>query len=199
MYRATERMFDWILKFYEVTLSWVLRHQPLTMVVTLATVGFTVYLYVIVPKGFFPQQDTGRLTGNIIADQDTSFQQMSHLLNRIAAGVSEDPDCIGVIAFTGGSGNSGGATNAGRMFVSLRPIGERTISADEVIGRIRRKLAGIPGVRLFLQAVQDLRIGGRSSSSQYQFTLQGDNLDELNAWGPKVLLAMARHSRHRRR
>jgi multidrug efflux pump len=190
MFRFSERIFDWILGLYETTLAWVLRHQAFTMLVTLSTLAFTVYLYVIVPKGFFPQQDTGRLTGNIMADQDTSFQAMSHLLNRFAAIVSEDPAVDGVIAFTGGSGNSSGSTNAGRMFVTLKPLAERQLSADEIIGRIRGKTARVAGASLFLQGVQDLRVGGRSSSAQYQYTLTGDSLSDLNEWGPKLLRMM---------
>ena len=187
LYRASEWLFDGILKFYEVTLAWVLRHQRITMVVTILTLVFTVYLYVVIPKGFFPQQDTGRITGSIQADQNTSYQAMEHLLTRFAATVSEDPAVEGLIAFTGGQG---GTSNAGRMFLSLKPLEERKLSADQVIARLRGKLSTIPGGTLFLQAVQDLRIGGRASSSQYQFTLQGDNLSDLVEWGPVLLREM---------
>ncbi len=184
LFRASERVFDWILAGYEATLGWVLRHQPLTMLVTLSTIGFTVYLYVIVPKGFFPQQDTGRLVGNLVADQDTSFQAMHVLLRRFAAMVSEDPGVNGVTAYTGGQA---GAANAARMFVSLKPLEERKIGADQLIARIRAKTSRIPGANLYLQSVQDLRVGGRSSSAQFQFTLRGDSLEDLNQWGPKLL------------
>ncbi|HVU88418.1 MAG TPA: multidrug efflux RND transporter permease subunit [Pirellulales bacterium] len=187
LYRASEWVFDRILNFYEKTLGWVFRHQRITMVVTILTLVFTVYLYVVIPKGFFPQQDTGRITGSIQADQNTSYQAMGHLLERFAQVVSEDPAVEGLIAFTGGQG---GTSNAGRMFLSLKPLEERKMSADQVIGRLRGKLSGIPGGTLFLQAVQDLRIGGRSSSSQYQFTLQGDNVSDLVEWGPVLLREM---------
>jgi multidrug efflux pump len=187
LYRASEWVFDLIIRFYEWTLAKVLRHQFITLLVTLSTIGLTIYLYVIVPKGFFPQQDTGRLSGQIMADQNTSFQAMGHLLTRFASTVSEDPAVKNVIAMTGGSGGWGGTANAGRMYVTLEPLEVRRLSADEVIARLRGKLSRIPGGTLFLQAVQDLRIGGRSSSSQYQFTLQGDNLQDLIDWGPKVL------------
>ncbi|HEX4145556.1 MAG TPA: multidrug efflux RND transporter permease subunit [Pirellulales bacterium] len=187
MFRASERFFDAVLWCYEKTLSWVLRFQALTMLVTLATLGLTIYLYVIVPKGFFPQQDTGRIAGSIQADQKTSFQAMDILLKRFAATCSADPAVAGVIAFTGGSG---GAANAGRVFLSLKPLEERKISADEVVGRLRPELAKIPGGSLFLQAIQDLRIGGRSTGAQYQFTLYGSDLNELNFWGPKLLAEM---------
>ena len=187
LYRASERVFDGILRLYAVSLTRVLRHPLITLLITLSTIGFTVYLYIIIPKGFFPQQDTGRLTGMLRADQDTSFRSMSRLLNQFAAVVSNDPVVAGVTAFTGGSGGSSRSTSTARMFVTLKPLAERKMSADEVIARIRSKASKIPGAALLLQAVQDLRAGGRSSSAQYQFTLQGDNLRDLNAWGPKVL------------
>ena len=180
-YQASERAFRWILDEYEATLSWVLRHQPLMLLVTIATIAFTVYLYVIVPKGFFPQQDTGRLTGAIQADQNTSFQAMSVRLKQFADTVSQDPAVDNVIAFTGG-----GTANTGRMFVALKPLKERKLSADQIIGRLRGKLSRIPGATLFLQAVQDVRVGGRQSNAQYQYTLQSDDLASLLEWTPKV-------------
>jgi multidrug efflux pump len=190
LYMATERIFEWILYWYEITLLRVLRHQFITLLVTLSTIGFTIYLYIIVPKGFFPQQDTGRLTGNLIGDQDISFQSMSKLLQRFVAVVSEDPAVSSVTAFMGGGGGGGGSSNSGRMFVSLKPRSERGVTADQVIARIRGKASQIPGANLLLQAVQDLRIGGRASSAQYQYTLRGDNLTELNDWSTKLLVEM---------
>jgi multidrug efflux pump len=184
LFRASERVFDWILAAYETTLRGVLKYQAVTLLITLSTIGLTVYLYVVVPKGFFPQQDIGRLTGAIVADQDTSFQSMNQLLNRFASAVGKDPAVSSLIAFTGGQR---GSANTATMYVSLYPVETRLISADEVIARLRGKLASIPGATLFLQPVQDLRIGGRSSSAQYQYTLEGDNLKELNEWGPKML------------
>src|SRR5256712_5167900 len=180
-YQASERAFRWILDEYEATLSWVLRHQPLMLLVTIATIAFTVYLYVIVPKGFFPQQDTGRLTGAIQADQNTSFQAMSVRLKQFADTVSQDPAVDNVIAFTGG-----GTANTGRMFVALKPLKERKLSADQIIGRLRGKLSRIPGATLFLQAVQDVRVGGPQSNAQYQYTLPSDHLASLLEWTPKV-------------
>ena len=187
MYRASERAFEMILRIYEVSLSWVLRRRFLMLLVTMGTLALTVYLYVVIPKGFFPQQDTGRLTGQIVADQDTSSQAMQRLLTEFAAVTSRDPAVENVVAFTGGSG---GTTNTGRMFVALKPLDQRRLSADEVIGRLRAQSAQIPGATLFLQPVQDLRVGGRPSSSQYQYTLQGDDLRELSNWAPKVLRKM---------
>ncbi len=184
LYNFSERGLQWVLRGYERSLSWVLRHQFLMIIVTVATIGTTVYLYIIVPKGFFPQQDTGRLTGTLQGDQDISFQSMDTLLHQFAQGVSEDPDVDGVIAFLGGQGSS---VNVGRMFVTLKTQGQRKLSADQVIARIRGKLAHLPGATLFLQAVQDLRAGGRPSNAQYQYTLQDDNLDELLQWVPQVL------------
>lgn len=187
LYLATERIFDWVLGLYEKTLRYVLRHQVSTLLVTLSTIAFTVYLYVIVPKGFFPQQDVGRLSGNLLADQDTSFQAMSGLLKQFTAVVQEDPAVESVAAFAGGTGGGGNSTNTARMFVGLKPRGERGITADQVIARIRAKTSRIPGATLVMQAQQDLRIGGRGSSAQYQYTLKGDNLDDLNYWSPRLL------------
>jgi len=183
VYRVSERAFRWILDEYEVTLSWVLEHQPLVMFVTVATIVFTAYLYVIVPKGFFPQQDTGRLMGAIQADQNTSFQAMSRRLMRFADTVGQDPAVDNVIAFTGGAG---GSANTGRIFVALKPLNERKLSADQIIGRLRGMLSHIPGATLYLQAVQDVRVGGRQTNAQYQYTLQSDDLASLLEWTPKV-------------
>ncbi len=189
IYAISERFFDWILGWYESTLRIVLRHQPLTLLVTLSTVGLTIYLYIIVPKGFFPQQDTGRLTGSLQADQDTSFKSMARLLEMFAAAISEDPAVSGVTASIGGGG-MGGATNSGRMFVSLKPLHERKLPADKVMLRIREKASKIPGATLVLQAVQDLRIGGRASGAQFQYSLRGDRLEELSEWNPKLVREM---------
>ncbi|MFO0919207.1 MAG: multidrug efflux RND transporter permease subunit [Planctomycetaceae bacterium] len=187
--RAVERVLEWILSFYEFTLRRVLRWPRTTLTVTVLTVGLTVALYVIVPKGFFPQQDTGRLTGSVLADQDSSFQSMSKLLRQFATLVGEDPAVEGVVAFAGGGGG-GGATNSGRMFATLKPLKERQLSADQVMARIRAKASKVPGAVLLMQPVQDLRIGGRASSAQYQYTLRGDNLEELNLWSNKLMREM---------
>jgi multidrug efflux pump len=183
LFNASERLFDWILSLYERSLRWVLRHQFLMILVTLATIGFTVYLYVIVPKGFFPQQDTGRLIGSIQADQDTSFATMHRLLDSFARTVTNDEAVESVIASAGGNR---GSTNVATMFVALKPPSVRKMSADQVIARLRGKLSRIPGASLFLQPVQDIRVGGRPTPAQYQFTLQGDDLNELYDWAPKV-------------
>ena len=187
LYRFSERIFDGILWLYEKSLRWVLRHQRTTMVVTLSTVALTIFLYIVVPKGFFPQQDTGRLTGSIQADQDTSAQAMASTLKQFASLVGEDPAVAGLVAFTGGNA---GSSNSARMFVTLKPFAERNLNADGVIARIRRKAANVPGGNLVMQSVQDLRVGGRASSAQYQYTLRGDSLDELTYWTPRLLAEM---------
>jgi multidrug efflux pump len=185
LYDASESAFDAILRGYRRSLSWVLRHQPLTLLVTLATMAATIYLYTVVPKGFFPQQDTGRLNGSIQADQDTSFQAMRRRLATLVTIVQKDPAIESTSAFIGGQ-----AVNTGRVFIGLKPQGQRgkgNPTADQVIARLRPKLSKVPGVNLFLQPVQDLRVGGRSSGAQYQYTLQGDNTQELLQWAPRVM------------
>ncbi len=188
-YRTSERAFRWIVAFYGRTLERVLRHPAITLAVLLATIGLNVKLFLHVPKGFFPQQDNGRLMGQIQADQDTSFQAMNNILTRMIKVVQDDPAVLAVNGFTGGGGGPGGGstTNTARMFIALKPIEERGISADLVIARLRPKLARIPGATLYLQASQDIRVGGRMSSALYQFALRGDNLRDLTAYGPRML------------
>jgi multidrug efflux pump len=182
IYRASEKVFDWILSIYEKTLAVVLLHSRITLLVTLATIALTVVLYKVVPTGFFPQQDTGRVSGSILADQSTSFQAMRGVLLEFAQAVAKDPAVTDVIAFTGGRG----ANNTANMYITLAPLGQRKLSADQIITRLRPKLSHIPGATLFLQPVQDLHIGGRSSAAQWQYTLQGDDLKELLSWAPKL-------------
>ncbi|KMN33056.1 multidrug transporter [Chromobacterium sp. LK1] len=185
LFRWSERAFDAMLDGYRRSLGWALRHGPLMMLILAATIGLNVYLYLAVPKGFFPQQDTGRLTGMIRADQNISFQAMQQKLQRFITVVGQDPAVDKVIGFTGG-----GQRNTANMFVSLKPLDQRRDSADQVIARLRKTLAREPGAQLFLQAVQDIRIGGRASNAQYQYTLQGDDLAELREWTPKVQQAL---------
>ena len=157
-YRLSERMFAGALRVYERNLAWALLHPRSIMLILLVAVVLNVYLFTIVPKGFFPQQDTGRLTGNIQADQSISFQLMRQKLTQFVSIVQKDPAVDSVVGFTGG-----GQTNAGFVFVSLKPLAERKISADQVIARLRRELVQVPGANLFLQAVQDIRVGGRQA------------------------------------
>jgi multidrug efflux pump len=188
LYRASESVFTRILSFYEYSLTWVLRHSAFTMVVLLITIGLNVFLFVVVPKGFFPQQDTGRMAGGIQGDQDASFQAMEQKMVRFVNIIKADPAVATVMAFTGGG--AGTATNTGRVFISLKPLDERKVSADQIIKRLRPQLARVPGASLFLQPTQDLRIGGRISNALYQYTIQSDNLQDLNKWGPILLQKM---------
>ena len=183
LYRASEWVYERMLSRYESSLSWALRHQRGMLALTLLTIALNVYLFIVVPKGFFPQQDSGRLSGNIQAAQDISFQAMRQKLTEVVEIIKSDPAVDTVIGFSGGGGST---TNTGRMFVALKPLEERKLSADQVIGRLRGKLAKVPGPPTYLQAVQDVRIGGRASSAQYQYTLQGDDLTELTEWAPRV-------------
>ena len=184
LYRLTERAFDGVLAFYGVTLRWALRHWIVTLAIAVLTVVVNVALFIQVPKGFFPQQDTGRLVGNIQADQDISFPAMRDKMREYVDIVRTDPAVSDVVAFTGGNLNT---TNTGRMFVALKPLNARQLSADKVIERLRGRTARVPGANLFLQAVQDLRIGGRGSNAQFQYTLQSTELAELNAFAPQML------------
>src|SRR5438094_3180426 len=182
----SERAVDWVRNRYGRSLAWVLDHPVLTMLVLAATIALNIYLYVVIPKGFFPQQDTSRLIGNIQADQGISFQAMQQKLRDFVSIVRADPAVENVVAFTGG-----GQRNGAFMFVTLKPLSERSESADLVIARLRGKLAQEPGANLFLQSAQDIRIGGRAANAQYQFTLQADDLTELRAWEPQIRRAMS--------
>jgi multidrug efflux pump len=181
-----QRRFDpfaRVLQGYERTLGWALRHGILVMVVLLSTVGLNVVLFKIVPKGFFPQQDTGRMVGSIKADQAISFQAMRLKLEQLQAIVQADPAIASVKGYTG----SGSGTNTGSVYIDLKPKSQRSETADEVIACLRRKLTQVPGARLYLQSVQDIRMGGRASNAQYQYTLQGESTSELYAFVPRLV------------
>lgn len=180
LYQFSENAFNRVLRTYDISLRWVLRHQFLILLLTIGTVCLNVYLFAKTPKGFFPQQDTGRFTGLIQGDQDLSFTAMSQKMRQFTEIVLSDPAVDSVTSFTGGG--SGGST--ARMFGQLKPLQERKISIDQVIARIRGKTAKIPGAALYLQAVQDLSMGGRMGGAQYQYTLQADNLSDLTYWAP---------------
>ena len=184
-FRAVERIFDRMLHFYERTLAWALRHSFVMILLLFATIIFNVYLFIIIPKGFFPQQDTGAMVGGIRADQSISFQSMRDKLTRFVQIVKDDPAVETAVGFTGG-----GSTNGGFVYVALTPLADRKMSVDQVITRLRPKLNEVAGAQLFLQAVQDIRSGGRQSNSQYQFTLQSDNLQDLYTWAPKLTEAL---------
>jgi len=185
-YRISEAAFDSALGFYERSLRWVLNHSALMATVALATLVINIYLFKIIPKGFFPEQDTGRIMGAILADQDTSFQAMRDRLVQILKVVDADSAVDNALAFTGGSG----APNTARSFIALKPLSERKLNAQQVMARIRHRAAKVPGVSLYMQAVQDLRIGGRMANAEYQYTLQSDDLNQLMEWAPKLLQKM---------
>jgi multidrug efflux pump len=189
-YRFSENAFNRLLRTYDFSLRWVLRHQFLILLVTFGTVCLNIYLFVQTPKGFFPQQDTGRFSGLIQGDQDLSFTAMSEKMRQFTDIVLQDPAVDTVTAFTGGG--SGGST--ARMFGQLKPLSERKLSVDQVIARIRSKTAKIPGAALYLQAVQDLSVGGRFGGAQYQYTLQADNLNDLTHWAPILQQRLSRIS-----
>jgi multidrug efflux pump len=182
LYNLSERGFNAFHNVYAKSLAVVLKHPTLTLLVTLVACAVSVYLYIIVPKGFFPQQDTGRIGGAIVADQDISFTAMREKLYEFLRIVQQDPAVESVNGFTGG-----GTLNVATARAQLKPLDQRKISADQVINRLRGKLARVPGATLFMQAEQDIRVGGRGGNSQYQYTLQSDNLQDLYEWAPKLL------------
>ncbi|MGH9678885.1 MAG: efflux RND transporter permease subunit, partial [Candidatus Acidiferrales bacterium] len=181
LYMAGERVFQWSADTYASGLRWVLRHQPFMLAVTCATICFSIYLYVVVPKGFFPQEDTGRMVGTIYGSQDLSFPAMQQKLKQFTDIVRSDPAVWSLSSNTGG-----GAENKGRIHIDLKPLSDRTASVTQVIARLRRRLAVVPGATLYLQSVQDIRVGGRLSGSMYQFTLESENLDDLEKWAPRI-------------
>ena len=187
-FRASESVFNRMLAFYEWTLTRVLLHPAITLIALVLLIGLMGVLFYIVPKGFFPEQDTGRLSGNALADQATSFQAMEPRLEQMLKIVGADPAVANVVGFTGGGG--GTSTNTARMFIALKPLEQRKLDATHVIARLRPKLAHIPGATLYLQAQQDIRAGGRSGNAAYQYTLQGDDYDEISLWAPKLLFAL---------
>jgi len=184
-HRSSEWVFDAMLRGYERSLGWALNHPRFVMLVLLVTVCVNVVLYIEIPKGFFPQQDTGRINGNIQGDQSISFQLMREKLQQFISILRKDPAIDTVVGFTGG-----GQTNSGFVFMSLKPLAERKITADQVIRRLRGELAVIPGATLFLQAVQDIRVGGRAANAQYQYTIQADTVSELFTWAPRIFAAL---------
>jgi multidrug efflux pump len=192
LYRAGENAFEWLHFEYNSALRWVLRHQGLILCVAIGCAALNVYLFIIVPKGFFPQQDTGRLSGRTLAAQDISFPAMRDKQRNLAQMALEDPAIQSVTAFVGGNGPGGGSTNVGSMFIGLKPLQDRPgrVSADQVVARLRRRLTSVPGAVLYLQANQDIQIGGRGSAAQYQYTLSDENLNELNTWAPLLQARM---------
>src|SRR5581483_5669107 len=189
LYRASERAFEWLHGEYAAAVRWVLRHQWFMLSVAVGTAVLNVYLFMIVPKGFFPQQDTGRIAGQTMGSQDISFESMMAKQLQLAQMTLADPAVKTVNGFAGGGGPGGGSNNVGRFFVALKPLEDRPgrVSSDQVVNRLRSKLTSVPGATLFLQSQQDIQIGARGSAAQYQYTLSDENLKELNEWAPKLL------------
>ena len=186
LYMASERVFDRILSWYSSSLKWALHNWVLILAILVLTIGLNIALILKIPTGFFPQQDTGSLAGGVQGPQDSSFPAMNDSIQRLEAVIQADPAVENVIAFTGG----GGATNTGNIFIALKPLNERKIGAPDIINRLRPQLNRLPVASAFLQASQDLRIGGRSSNALYQYTIQTDNIPDLASWGPKVFAEM---------
>ena len=193
--RLLQTAFERLLAAYGRSLSWALRHPRLIMLVLLSTVALNIELYRIIPKGLFPQQDTGRLIGRLEADQSISFQGVTRKLEEMLRIAKEDPAVDTVVGFTGGGAGPGGSTNTATVFAALKPLNKRDVSVDEVIARLRPKLGHVPGGRLFFQAAQDFRAGGRSSSAQYQYTLAADDTTQLYDWAEKLTDALQKRGR----
>jgi multidrug efflux pump len=192
IYKASEYAFNWLHSEYATGLRWVLRHQTLMLCVVAGTMALNVYLFMIVPKGFFPQQDTGRMGGRTRAAQDISFEAMRVKQRALAQMVLDDPAIKSVTAFVGGGGPGGGSNNVGNMMIALKPLDQRPgrVAAGDVVNRLRRKLTSVPGATLFLQVQQDIQVGGRGSDAQYQYTLSDEDLNELNTWAPQLMARM---------
>ncbi len=188
IYRANERFFDWVLSLYRTSLRWVLDHPALTLIVLFLTIALNVVLIVKIPWGFFPTEDTGAINGSVRGPQDASFPVMDNSIKQIVNVIKNDPGVANVIGFAGGNG----ATNTGNLYIALKPLSERNDSASAIIDRLRPKLNRLPVASAFLQAVQDLRIGGRSSNALYQYTIQADNVQDLTQWAPIILADMKR-------
>lgn len=180
-----EKMFNWLAKHYDTSLLWAMRNWIFMLFVMLATIGLTIFLYAKVQKGFFPQQDTGMLMGTTEMRTDASFKTLVSHQNQVIDIIMKDPDVAGLGSSVGS--NSGGGGNQGRLFISLKDVSERNASADQIINRLRPKLAKIEGMQTFLQAAQDIRVGGRSSKAQFQFALWDESYDELREWTPKLI------------
>jgi multidrug efflux pump len=188
IYMASEKFFDGVLSVYRTSLHWVLDHPTLTLIVLFLTIALNGVLIVEIPKGFFPVEDTGAIQGSVRGPQDASFAAMNDSIQQIARVIKNDPAVENVTAFTGG----GGATNNGSMYIALKPLAERKVSATQIIDRLRPQLNRLPVASAFLQSVQDLRIGGRSGNAMYQYTIQSDTVQDLSKWGPIILDAMKR-------
>jgi multidrug efflux pump len=186
LYQLSDRFFAGMLSFYRRSLLWVLDNSVLTLTVLVLVIALNVVVVVLIPKGFFPQQDTGVIFGGVQGPQDASFAVMNDSVRRLVSVIKSDPGVDNVMAFTGGQGN----TNGGFIFMSLKPLEERKASAAQILGRLRPKMTSLPVASAFLQPAQDLRIGGRASNALYQYTIQSDNVQDLARWGPILLTEM---------
>ncbi len=193
IYRFGGRVLDRMTREYDRGLRWVLRRQGLVLAITILTFILNIYLFILVPKGFFPQQDTGRIGGQFRGQQDVSFDQLKSKILQAADIVERDPGVENTMAFVGGGGPGGGGGNTGSLFISLKPDAQRQKDGDDaetILNRLRPKTGNLPGAQLFLQSQQELRIGGRNTATQYQYSLTADNLADLNSWSPKLMDAM---------
>ena len=181
LYRASERWFSGLTWIYDRSLLWALDNPRTIMLAFMTAIGLNIYLFAVISKGFFPQQDTGRMFGTLRGDQSTSFQLMRQKLEQFITILNQDPAMENVVGFTGGY-----QTNSGFVFMSLKPFAERGVSAEEVIRRLRRALAQVSGATLYIQSYQDIRIGGRQSAAEYQFTIQADSIADIHVWTPKI-------------
>jgi multidrug efflux pump len=186
IFTASENVFEWVLRLYRHTLHWVLDHPMLTLSVLFLTIALNVVVIIKIPKGFFPVEDTGAISGSVRGPQDSSFPAMNGSVQQIIDVIKNDPAVANVTGFSGGNG----ATNTGSLYIALKPLGQRNVSATQVINRLRPKLNRLPVASAFLQAVQDLRIGGRSGNAMYQYTIQSDTTQDLSKWGPILQGAM---------
>ncbi|HTB75597.1 MAG TPA: multidrug efflux RND transporter permease subunit [Polyangiaceae bacterium] len=193
LYRWSERAFEGAIAFYDRGLKVVFRHKLITLLVTIATLGFTIFLAVLVPKGFFPQQDTGALLGVSEAAPDVSFPKMMDLQRALADVILADPDVENVASFIGSDGTNP-TTNSGRLSITLKPLAERSASADEIVARLQPKLAQVDGIQLYLQSVQDLQIDSRIGRTQFQYTLEDPDPNELATWAPRLVAELRKET-----
>jgi multidrug efflux pump len=190
--RASSRAFTAAHRFYLASLNVAMRHRRIMLAALLATIGLNFHLVSIVPKGFFPTQDMGRMRVNVVADQTVSFTVMKQKMEQFVAILQADPAIESATGSIGGSFGPGGAINNADLLITLKPLAERGISADRIAARLRPQFAKIPGASLTLQSVQDIRMGGKSSSALFQYTLQSDDLEDLRAWTPRLLEKLRR-------
>ena len=186
------KFIEWLRARYATSLKWALRHSPLVLVITAGTIALTACLFIVIPKGFFPQQDSERIIASLRADQNSSFRAMKNKLDEFVAAIDEDPAVDNVAAFIGGGGPGGNTANTGTLFLLLKPANKRTNSTAEVMDRLRSKLSVITGATLYMQASQDLSIGGRQGGAQFQYTITASNLKDLNVWTPKIMGKLAK-------